>query len=199
MLDDGRPGRRSDDEQQPFRDGDQASEVEELALRGEAGHRARLARGETAGVLRQLALEEGLAVGALDGEDSRVAETVAEGEQRRRVVVRRVRVRILHVRLAMGAQRIIGALSTPEDRPELHVIDIFMMSVKCGNCDTYQTIVKFRKGAEKNVYTYECENEICDPNVTRTFLEVPTHLDNSTRRAEELPYYTSDAAPEPPE
>jgi hypothetical protein len=51
----------------------------------------------------------------------------------------------------------------------------------------------------KNVYTYECENEICDPNVTRTFLEVPTHLDNSTRRAEELPYYTSDAAPEPPE
>jgi hypothetical protein len=28
---------------------------------------------------------------------------------------------------------------------------------------------------------------------------VPTHLDNSTRRAEELPYYTSDAAPEPPE
>ena len=50
----------------------------------------------------------------------------------------------------MGAQRIIGALSTPEDRPELHVIDIFVMSVKCGNCDTYQTIVKFRKGAEKN-------------------------------------------------
>ena len=98
----------------------------------------------------------------------------------------------------MGAQRIIGAVSTSEDRPELHVIDIFVMSVKCGNCDTYQTIVKFRKGAEKNVYTYECENEICDPNVTRTFLEVPTHLDNSTRRAEELPYYTSDAPPEPP-
>ena len=70
---------------------------------------------------------------------------------------------------------------------------------ECGNCDTYQTIVKFRKGAEKNVYTYECENEICDPNVTRTYLEVPTHLDNSTRRAEELPYYTSDAPPEPPE
>ena len=63
----------------------------------------------------------------------------------------------------MGAQRIIGPVSTPEDRPELHVIDIFVMSVKCGNCDAYQTIVKFRKGAEKNVYTYECENEICDP------------------------------------
>ena len=99
----------------------------------------------------------------------------------------------------MGAQRIIGALSASEDRPELHVIDIFVMSVDAGDADAYQTIVKFRKGAEKNVYTYECENETCDPNVTRTFLEVPTHLDNSTRRAEELPYYTSEAAPEPPE
>ena len=99
----------------------------------------------------------------------------------------------------MGAQRIIGALSTPEDRPELHVIDIFVMSVKCGNCDTYQTIVKFRKGAEKNVYTYECENEICDPNVTRTIVEVPKHLDNSVKRAEELPYYTMEAPPEPDE
>ena len=77
-----------------------------------------------------------------------------------------------------------------------HVIDFFMMSVKCGNCDSYQTIVKFRKEPEKNVYTYECENEICDPNVTRTIVEVPKHLDNSTRRAEELPYYSSE--PEEP-
>ncbi len=99
----------------------------------------------------------------------------------------------------MAAQRIIGRVSTTEDRPELHVIDIFVMSVKCGNCDGYQTIVQFRKGAEKNIYTYECENDVCDPNVTRTFLEVPTHLDNSTRRAEELPYYTSETPAEPPE
>ena len=90
-------------------------------------------------------------------------------------------------------------MSTPEDRPELHVIDIFVMSVKCGNCDTYQTIVKFRKGAEKNVYTYECENEICDPNMTRTLVEVPKHLDNSTRRAEELPYYEREEPEEPQE
>ena len=85
-------------------------------------------------------------------------------------------------------ERIIVSM-TGEDAPGQHVIDIFMMSVKCGHCDTYQTIVKFRKGPEKNVYTYECENEVCDPNVTRTILEVPRHLDNSTRRAEELPYY----------
>ena len=79
-----------------------------------------------------------------------------------------------------------------EGPPELHVIDIFMMSIKCGNCDNYQTIVKFAKGPEKNTYTYECENDICDPNVTRTIIEVPRHLDNSTKRAEELPYYAKD-------
>ena len=84
-------------------------------------------------------------------------------------------------------------------RPDLHVIDVFMMSVKCGNCDGYQTLVRFRKEAEKNVYTYECENDVCDPNVTRTLVEVPKHLDNSTRRAEELPYYAADPPPEPPE
>jgi len=79
-------------------------------------------------------------------------------------------------------------VASDQDRPDKHVIDIFMMSVKCGNCDTYQTIVGYRKEADKNVYTYECENEICDPNVTRTIVEVPRQLDNSTRRAEELPY-----------
>jgi hypothetical protein len=80
------------------------------------------------------------------------------------------------------------------EAPDRHVIDIFMMSIKCGNCDTYQTIVGYRKEAGKNVYTYECENEICDPNVTRTIVEVPRHLDNSTRRAEELPYLEREEA-----
>ena len=103
------------------------------------------------------------------------------------------------ITLRRKPERIIARVTDAPDRPELHVIDIFMMSVKCGNCDAYQTIVKFRKDAEKNVYTYECENEICDPNVTRTIVEVPKHLDNSTRRAEELPYYESEAAGEPPE
>ena len=83
-------------------------------------------------------------------------------------------------------------MGEPAGGADRHVIDIFMMSVKCGNCDTYQTIVGFRKEAAKNVYTYECENETCDPNVTRTIVEVPRHLDNSTRRAEELPYFQPD-------
>jgi len=90
-------------------------------------------------------------------------------------------------------------VSDVPDRSDLHVIDVFVMSVKCGQCDGYQTLVRFRKEAEKNVYTYECENEVCDPNVTRTLVEVPKHLDNSTRRAEELPYYAAEGPPEPPE
>ena len=69
-----------------------------------------------------------------------------------------------------------------EDAPDRHVIDIFMMSVKCGNCDTYQTIVKFRKGPEKNVYTYECEEGPCDPAATRTLVEVPHALDEFANR-----------------
>jgi hypothetical protein len=86
------------------------------------------------------------------------------------------------------------------EAPDKHVIDIFMMSVKCGNCETYQTIVGFRKLPDKNVYTYECENDRCDPNVTRTIVEVPREVDNSTKRAEELPYYASEEEPEfPPE
>ena len=53
-----------------------------------------------------------------------------------------------------------------------------------------------QEAGDRNVYTYECENDVCDPNVTRTVIEVPRHLDNSTRRAEELPYYEKDRAEE---
>ena len=88
-------------------------------------------------------------------------------------------------------------MDAPDAGSDLHVIDIFMMSVKCGNCDTYQTIVGFARHGDRNVYTYECENDVCDPNVTRTVIEVPRHLDNSTRRAEELPYYARDEEPDP--
>ncbi|HTD52531.1 MAG TPA: hypothetical protein VK780_05865 [Thermoanaerobaculia bacterium] len=87
-------------------------------------------------------------------------------------------------------------VDSAEDRPDRHVIDIFMMSIKCGNCDTYQTVVGFKKYPEKNVYTYECENDACDPNVTRTIVEVPRDVDNSTKRAEELPYYEKEPIPE---
>jgi hypothetical protein len=52
-------------------------------------------------------------------------------------------------------------------------INIRNISIKCGNCDTYQTLAAFSRRDEWNVYTYECENEVCDPNVTRTIVEVP--------------------------
>lgn len=61
-------------------------------------------------------------------------------------------------------------------------IDIRDLSVKCGNCNTYQTLAGFSRRDEWNVYTYECENEICDPAVTRTHVEVPRELDTFARR-----------------
>lgn len=61
-------------------------------------------------------------------------------------------------------------------------INIRNISVKCGNCGTYQTLVRYEPGAERNVYTYECENDRCDPAVTRTLVEVPRELDEFARR-----------------
>ena len=92
-------------------------------------------------------------------------------------------------------------MEEPEERRETHVIDVFMMSVKCGNCERYQTIVSFEKRDDHNVYTYECDWDAspeCDPNVTRTIVEVPRHLDNSTRRHEEVSYPENPDAPADP-
>ena len=76
-------------------------------------------------------------------------------------------------------------MGEPEEPRETHVVDVFMMSVKCGNCDHYQTIVSFEKRGEVNVYTYECDWDAspdCDPNVTRTIVEVPREIDSFARR-----------------
>ena len=62
------------------------------------------------------------------------------------------------------------------------MINIRDLSVKCGHCDTYQTLSGFSRREGWNVYTYECENDRCDPAVTRTLLEVPAHLDAFARR-----------------
>ena len=42
---------------------------------------------------------------------------------------------------------------------------------------------------EQIVDTVRDKTVVPAQNVTRTIVEVPRHLDNSTRRAEELPYY----------
>lgn len=70
---------------------------------------------------------------------------------------------------------------TPEDSGH-SPINIRNLSVKCGNCDTYQTLSHFSRRDEWNVYVYECENEICDADVTRTLVEVPAELDEFAHR-----------------
>jgi hypothetical protein len=61
-------------------------------------------------------------------------------------------------------------------------VNIRDISIKCGRCDSYQTLCGFEPGNERNVYTYECENDICDPSATRTLVEVPKDLDEFARR-----------------
>ena len=71
-------------------------------------------------------------------------------------------------------------------------INIRNLSIKCGNCGTYQTLCGFQRRKagpreagpreEWNVYTYECENDVCDPAVTRTYLEVAAEIDEFADR-----------------
>jgi hypothetical protein len=71
--------------------------------------------------------------------------------------------------------------------PELDVtghspVNIRNISIKCGHCNAYQTLSRFERRGEWNVYTYECENGTCDPAVTRTLIEVPAALDEFANR-----------------
>ena len=61
-------------------------------------------------------------------------------------------------------------------------INIRNISIMCANCGTYQTLSSYGRRDEWNVYTYECENDVCDPKVTRTMIEVPIELDEFANR-----------------
>ena len=61
-------------------------------------------------------------------------------------------------------------------------VNIRDISIKCGNCGSYQTLSAFGQREQFHVYSYECENEICDPDVTRTLVEVPREIDEFARR-----------------
>ena len=61
-------------------------------------------------------------------------------------------------------------------------INIRNISIKCGHCQTYQTLSGFERSGDWNVYTYECEHDLCDPEMTRTLVEVPRDLDEFARR-----------------
>ena len=62
------------------------------------------------------------------------------------------------------------------------LLNVRDLSVKCGHCNTYQTLSGFHREGDFNVYTYECENDICDPQGTRTLVEVPKQIDEFARR-----------------
>ena len=64
----------------------------------------------------------------------------------------------------------------------MNTINIRNISIKCGQCQTYQTLLGFQPGEEWNVYTFECENDSCEPSVTRTLVEVPRDLDEFAKR-----------------
>lgn len=61
-------------------------------------------------------------------------------------------------------------------------VNIRDFSVKCGHCNTYQTLLGYRREGELNVYTYECENDTCDPAGTRTIVEVHRDVDAFANR-----------------
>ena len=61
-------------------------------------------------------------------------------------------------------------------------INIRNLSVKCGRCNHYQTLARFERRGEWNVYTYECEIGVCEPDATRTLIEVPAELDEFANR-----------------
>lgn len=73
-------------------------------------------------------------------------------------------------------------ISTLEEQRVAPSINIRDLSVKCGHCGEYQTLTAFSRRGDWNIYTYECENDQCDPAVTRTLLEVPRELDEFARR-----------------
>lgn len=65
---------------------------------------------------------------------------------------------------------------------DVPTINIRNISIKCGNCEEYQTLCGFSRRDDWHIYVYECENQICDAEVTRTLVEVPASLDAFARR-----------------
>jgi hypothetical protein len=56
-------------------------------------------------------------------------------------------------------------------------INIRDLSIRCGCCRAYQTLVRWEPGDGFHAYIYECEDTGCDPEASRTVVEVPVVLD----------------------
>ena len=61
-------------------------------------------------------------------------------------------------------------------------LDIRNLSIRCGACMNYKTLVGFSKRDAWHVYAYECDDGTCDVEATRTLLEIPAELDVFSRR-----------------
>ena len=83
-----------------------------------------------------------------------------------------------------GAEPTVATAGEPALDTSGHAsINIRDISIKCGRCNAYQTLAKFERRGEWNVYTYECEDGgACDPAATRTLIEVPVALDEFANR-----------------
>ena len=57
------------------------------------------------------------------------------------------------------------------------MLNIRDLSIRCGRCLNYQTLVAYRPRDTWNVYVYECDATTCDPEASRTLVEVPQALD----------------------
>lgn len=64
----------------------------------------------------------------------------------------------------------------------MSTVNIRNFSVKCAACGAYQTLTTFRREGELNVYVYECEDQPCDPNASRTLVEVHRDVDEFANR-----------------
>lgn len=62
------------------------------------------------------------------------------------------------------------------------MLDIRDLSVRCGRCMNYQTLSAYSRRDGWNVYTYACDEGTCDPEATRTLVEVPQAVDLFAQR-----------------
>ena len=76
------------------------------------------------------------------------------------------------------------------------MINIRDLSIKCGRCDRYQTLVGYQRRDDWNVYTYVCEGDLCEPEDTRTLVEVPRSLDEFASRSSDWPPSAAGETPE---
>ena len=62
------------------------------------------------------------------------------------------------------------------------MINIRDLSIRCGRCMNFMTLTAYAPREGWNAYTYECDTGTCDPEASRTVVEVPVPLDEFAQR-----------------